>query len=66
MAGFPKNWSWKIWAGLAAILALPALLIHLPLNPFLEDEAIRATVALEMQYSGNYIVPTINGDFYYA
>lgn len=33
--------------------------------PFILDEATRANVALEMMYSGNYIVPTINGEFYY-
>jgi 4-amino-4-deoxy-L-arabinose transferase-like glycosyltransferase len=33
--------------------------------PFILDEATRAIVALEMEYSGNFIVPTINGEFYY-
>ncbi len=33
--------------------------------PLLADEATRAIVALEMIFSGNYWVPTINGEFYY-
>ncbi len=28
------------------------------------DEGIRALVAMEMNYSGNYIVPTLNGELY--
>ncbi|GJM35001.1 MAG: hypothetical protein DHS20C18_40020 [Saprospiraceae bacterium] len=32
---------------------------------FIDDEAIRALVALEMKLSGNYITPTLNGDYYY-
>jgi 4-amino-4-deoxy-L-arabinose transferase-like glycosyltransferase len=47
------------------VLVFPALLINLGINPFIEDEAIRGTVAMEMMYSGNYITPTINGVFYY-
>ncbi|MFW5820871.1 MAG: ArnT family glycosyltransferase [Bacteroidota bacterium] len=46
-------------------LIIPALFINLGLMPFILDEATRANVSLEMIYSGNYIVPTINGDFYY-
>jgi len=48
-----------------AILLLPALLINLGLLAFIDDEAIRALVALEMQLSGNYITPTLHGVFYY-
>ena len=47
------------------ILVIPALFINLGLLPLILDEATRANVALEMMYSGNYIVPTINGEFYY-
>ncbi|MBK6947213.1 MAG: glycosyltransferase family 39 protein [Haliscomenobacter sp.] len=32
---------------------------------FIDDEAIRALVALEMDLSGNYITPTLHGAFYY-
>ncbi|MGC9342337.1 MAG: ArnT family glycosyltransferase, partial [Bacteroidales bacterium] len=38
---------------------------NLGLMPFILDEATRANVALEMLYSGNFTVPTINGEFYY-
>jgi 4-amino-4-deoxy-L-arabinose transferase-like glycosyltransferase len=47
------------------MLLLPALLINLGLIAFYDDEAIRALVALEMQISGNYITPTMFGEFYY-
>jgi 4-amino-4-deoxy-L-arabinose transferase-like glycosyltransferase len=55
----------KFWIIVCLILTVPALIINLGLNPFIEDEAIRATVALEMMYSGNFVTPTINGEFYY-
>lgn len=47
------------------LLLIPALIINLGLMPFILDEATRATVALEMIFSGDYIHPTINGEFYY-
>ena len=50
---------------LALLLALPAFFINLGLTPLLADEPTRALVALEMIISDNYVVPTINGDFYY-
>ena len=50
---------------LPIFLVLPALLIHLGSMPLLADESTRALVALEMLISKNYIVPTINGEFYY-
>ncbi len=54
------------WAILTiAILVIPAFFLNLGYIPFIEDEAIRAQVAYEMLHSGNYIVPTINGDPYY-
>jgi 4-amino-4-deoxy-L-arabinose transferase-like glycosyltransferase len=52
-------------AGLILLLMIPALLINLGLMTFIDDEAIRALVALEMHLSGNYITPTLNGDYYY-
>lgn len=58
--------SWTTWTILAVILSIAAFFIHLGMNPYIEDEAIRATVALEMQYSGNFITPTINGEYYYS
>ncbi|MDX1940059.1 MAG: glycosyltransferase family 39 protein [Saprospiraceae bacterium] len=54
------------WLPIAAIVLLaPALLINLGLLAFIDDEAIRSLVALEMKLSGNYITPTLNGEFYY-
>jgi len=54
------------WLRIAAIILLaPALLINLGLLTFIDDEAIRSLVALEMKLSGNYITPTLNGEFYY-
>ncbi|HKK78541.1 MAG TPA: glycosyltransferase family 39 protein [Phaeodactylibacter sp.] len=49
------------------ILALlgPALLINLGTLTLIDDEALRAWVALEMQLTDHYIVPKLHGDFYY-
>ncbi|CAH0998710.1 hypothetical protein LEM8419_00056 [Neolewinella maritima] len=49
---------------LALGLLFPALLIHLGLMVFIDDEAIRALVAQEMLWSGNYIAPAMHGDAY--
>jgi len=58
-----ENISWVYW--LSILLLAPALLINLGMLTYIDDEAIRALVALEMDLSGNYIVPTMNGAFYY-
>ncbi len=50
---------------LALALLAPALLINLGLLTFIDDEGIRSVVALEMLYSGNFITPTIHGEYYY-
>ncbi len=50
---------------LIGLLALPALLLNLGMAPLTDDEGIRALVALEMEHSGNYLVPTLFGEFYY-
>lgn len=56
----------SIWIyTLAGFLLIPALLINLGLLTFIDDEAIRSLVALEMMLSGNYITPTLHGEFYY-
>lgn len=55
----------KLAIGLCILLLIPALLVNLGLLAVLEDEAIRALVALEMWYGGDYIAPTINGTPYY-
>ena len=52
-------------AWIAFLLCLPAFLINLGLIAFIGDEGIRALVALEMKLSGDYIVPTLNGEFYF-
>ncbi|GAP42654.1 4-amino-4-deoxy-L-arabinose transferase [Lentimicrobium saccharophilum] len=62
---FRRN-PWFFYA-FAVVMLIPALLWHLgflAIN-FPTDEPTRAIVALEMIVSGNYITPTINGDFYY-
>lgn len=43
------------------LLFFPAHLIHLGLAAFIGDEAIRATVAMEMDLSGNYVATTMQG-----
>lgn len=48
------------------MLCLPAFLINLDKLPFIGDEAIRCIVAFEMMVSHNYIVPRINGEFYFS
>ncbi len=55
--------SWLYWAGI--ILLIPALLINLGVLAFIDDEGIRSLVAMEMKFSGDYITPTMHGDFYY-
>jgi len=54
---------WLLWL---ILLLLPlAFFVNLGLQPFIDDEGNRSVVALEMLWSGNYIVPTIHGAFYY-
>lgn len=51
---------------LLILLMLPfAFLLNIDLMPLISDEPTRAIVTLEMILSGNYITPTINGEFYY-
>ena len=57
--------SWQIFAIVGCVLLFPALLINLGLLTHIDDEAIRALVALEMGYSGNWITPTLLGEYYY-
>jgi 4-amino-4-deoxy-L-arabinose transferase-like glycosyltransferase len=54
------------WA-LAGILVLliPALLVNLGIVPLYVEEPRRAVIALEMLMRGNWLVPTINGEYYY-
>jgi len=46
-------------------LILLAYFVDLGYNPIMADEPTRAVVAMEMMFSDNYIVPTINGELYY-
>lgn len=55
----------KILLLLIAAMLLPALLTNLGLVAFYGDEGIRSLVALEMKISGNYLTPTLFGEFYY-
>jgi 4-amino-4-deoxy-L-arabinose transferase-like glycosyltransferase len=58
--------TYRFWLYAAALLLLlPALLINLGLMTFIDDEGIRALVALEMKFSGNLITPTLHGEYYY-
>lgn len=47
------------------LLLLPALLWNLGRECIIEDEAIRGLVAQEMMLRGDYITPTLNGEYYY-
>lgn len=58
-----KYRTWLYAAGI--VLLLPALYLNLGLMTLIDDEGIRCLVALEMKLSGNYITPTLNGDYYY-
>ena len=60
-----KNWQLQAIYALTVVLLAPALLINLGLIAFNDDEGIRSLVALEMKLSGNYITPTLLGEFYY-
>lgn len=51
---------------LAVLLSFPAFFINLGIHPFIEDESIRALVALEMDMNGNYFFPTLGGVPYFA
>lgn len=44
---------------------VPVLLVNLGLVPLYVEEPRRAVVALEMIFRGNWLVPTINGEYYY-
>ena len=63
MYSFNKKERWAL-AGLILIL-VPALLLNLGIVPLYVEEPRRATVALEMLLRGNWLVPTINGEYYF-
>jgi 4-amino-4-deoxy-L-arabinose transferase-like glycosyltransferase len=49
---------------LTLLIAIPALFINLGKQPVIDDEAIRALVAMDMLESGDFITPTIAGEIY--
>ncbi len=54
------------WLLVLILLLIPmAFLINLGLQPFIDDEGNRTTVALEMLWSSNFITPTLHGEYYY-
>ena len=58
-----KTWNWLFI--ISVLLIIPALFINLGKMSVINDEAIRALVALEMKISGNLITPTIGGILYF-
>lgn len=56
-----RRWPYAI----ILLLLPPALLVHLGYMPLIDDEGIRSLVALEMGWSGNWVAPTLHGDYYY-
>lgn len=60
---FDRNEKLLLACTFAALTA--ALLINLGIFPLYHEEPRRALIALEMLYSGNFIVPTEMGEFYY-
>ena len=55
----------KIVFFLILLFILPALLINLGIAPLIEDESIRALVALEMDISKDFLTPTLGGMLYF-
>ena len=55
----------RVMTWIAVLVAIPAFWINLDNVAVIDDEGIRAQVALEMIYSGDYIVPRLFGEYYY-
>ena len=53
------------FVALLFILGAVALFLNLGLEPLHFEEPRRAIVALEMELTGNWWVPKINGEYYY-
>ena len=64
LSAWTANNQW-IFFIIILVLLIPALFINLGMKPLTQDEATRALVAQEMIISGNYIVPTTIGEYYY-
>ncbi len=55
-----------MWLLVACIvLTVPAFMLNLGVMPYNSDEPTRAIVTMEMIHSGNYITPTLTGEYYY-
>ncbi|NND05912.1 MAG: phospholipid carrier-dependent glycosyltransferase [Saprospiraceae bacterium] len=59
---WPKE---RIYFVLIILFSIPVFLLNLGSPAFIEDESIRGLVALEMELSGNFIAPTLNGEYYF-
>ncbi|MFK7900719.1 MAG: ArnT family glycosyltransferase [Cyclobacteriaceae bacterium] len=59
------NTTYRILQVLCLLIVPFALFYNLGLTAVHADEGTRGIVSLEMILSGNYLVPTINSDFYY-
>jgi 4-amino-4-deoxy-L-arabinose transferase-like glycosyltransferase len=55
----------KYSLGAMLLLLIPALFYNLGIIGIQADEPTRANVAMEMMYSGNYLVSKIVGEYYY-
>ena len=65
LESYLQNLSLRNVTLLAVLLCLPAFCLNLDLIAFIGDEGLRSLVALEMKLSGDFIVPTLNGEPYY-
>jgi 4-amino-4-deoxy-L-arabinose transferase-like glycosyltransferase len=59
----PTRLTW-VFLALTFLLFAPAYLVNLGVVPLIEDECIRATVAMEMNINNDYLTPTIGGEAY--
>src|SRR5687767_5801650 len=58
---FPGN----LWIALLILLFLISLFINLGQPALFNEEPRRALITLEMEYNGNFLVPTQAGEYYY-
>ena len=63
MSQFSATERWLL-AAIAGLLLL-AVFLNLGLFPLNSDGGLRSLTAMEMELSGDYIVPTQNGHYYY-
>jgi len=57
-----NNYFWPI---IIVLLAVPAFLINIDVEPLIGDEGIRGLVTLEMKLRHNLITPTLGGEYYF-